>query len=299
MSNGQYRYVNGKRYTFAADGRWWHVLYSSGGDDYGAPVPTSVVMQHTAHHSAGMHTRHHGPSYHHASRLPGQSQRVPSGHVNPWSGERVDPRDGLADNPLAQALFHSTMGSHMFYYAPYQLAGFVAAPFAGAFFLTPFFPAAFLLLEMSHRRNPQGYRAANTVLHDFLFGTTDQTRLYLENSVATQSLMRSRGVQQMLNDIRNQHRSGLTHGGSNTGSWQAFRNIPYDLMYSPMGGQVGGDVATWAVQNGHYNIIIRNDAGARSFFFHGIDDLPNDWTGPFNTIHQTFVFTAPLEDARK
>ncbi len=143
MSYGPYRYVNGEKYVFGADGRWWRVTTSQGGDDYGVPVASSAVTPHAAHQGAGLHVHPHGHSNHHyASYPPRQSSRVPSARrVNPGgmaygrhpASAEDDPWQG---NNYARELFQG-QGGRYFVDADNSvkiLTEFYTAAYTAAFF---------------------------------------------------------------------------------------------------------------------------------------------------------------------
>ena len=201
----------------------------------------------------------------------------------------------MADRPMLQALFHSNAGLQHFYYAPYEVAAFVAAPFAAMFLVSPFFTLSAGAVLLSKHRNCKAFAAADVILHDFIYGTSTRQRFYYQNSVDTQSLMQSQGIHEALRQIRQQRRIGQTHGFGYTGSWQALAYIPHDLLYSPIGGQVGGDTWEWGLDSGRIQMHVHNDAGANSFFFHAVPNLPDGLNAPFNTVHQDFFFSVPDE----
>jgi hypothetical protein len=109
----------------------------------------------------------------------------------------------------------------------------------------------------------------------------------------TRDLFSSKGLQQQVNQqIKQGCASGKTSNSLNLESMDAFKNIPYDLFHSPVGGQVGGYQGDWKVSDGTAQITIVNYAGAYSFFYHAVDDRKGT-SGPFRTIKQTFVIKEP------
>ncbi len=149
------------------------------------------------------------------------------------------------------------------------------------------------LAALSRYRNPQAFDAAAVVLRDFLFGSAHRYRAYGPNSIDTQNLMRSEGIQQIVHRIAANCLPTRTSGNTGTGSWEALRYIPHDLMVSPIGGQVGGDLVHWHRREGILYLQIENIAGANSFFFHAVPDVPEGYNAPFNSIHQEYSMRLP------
>ena len=83
---------------------------------------------------------------------------------------------------------------------------------------------------------------------------------------------------------------------------------PLTLDWSDTSAQVGGFAGATATNNGNGTVTftIVNDAGAHSFFLHGVSNTPDEiWipfagrvTPPFRTIHQTISWTEPIRHSQ-
>jgi hypothetical protein len=129
---------------------------------------------------------------------------------------------------------------------------------------------------------------AADLLRDFLTGAGDSSRNYGDDSRQTRSLMGSRGFQQAFQKVQGACQSGRTSGRFAIGTFQAASNLPFDLLHSPTGAQVGGFAgATWNSRSSALSISIPNDVGANSFFYHVAPNSPFS-SGPFRKIKQRF-----------
>ena len=108
--------VSNPRVVRGDDGRYYAVVYTDKTGVYGDLLPENYHLAHSQRHThrAGKHL--HGRHHHGRATQPSQAyapaqvnHRRSSSHprINPWSGESISTNDGFADNPLAQALFHS------------------------------------------------------------------------------------------------------------------------------------------------------------------------------------------------
>ena len=137
--------------------------------------------------------------------------------------------------------------------------------------------------------------AAGLLLSDFVTGTPPAYRYYDMTTVETRSLMQSKGVQQLNQDIQAQCQRGKTSGRGNVGTMQAALNIPYDLANSPTGFQVGGYNSTWqTVGPGVVSVTITNPASLHSLAYHQAPSHEQSQFGRFGTIHQKFQFNEPM-----
>ncbi len=121
-------------------GRAWTVVYTDrDGSEYGALLPGTSSARHTPHH--GPKASHHNGSYGNGSQHKGRVSRPgpPASRYNPYSGERIAANDGMADNPLAQALFHSRAGGDQ-WQASYRFVRNATAGYAALAFMAFFAP---------------------------------------------------------------------------------------------------------------------------------------------------------------
>jgi hypothetical protein len=123
QNSGYSRYIQG-----ANGGVYGYLFTDSEGNEWGNLLSYRASLSHRHHagslHAAaghhlhhGSHLRHRGSHLHHlhtvaavTSSHAGHRRSIPGPQINPWTGEVVDPRDGMADNPGLQALFHSRAG---------------------------------------------------------------------------------------------------------------------------------------------------------------------------------------------
>lgn len=131
------------------------------------------------------------------------------------------------------------------------------------------------------------FMLAAGLLRDFVAGSSFTNRTYYSLAPESVDLQRSAGFRTTL---RNACSSGKSAGPFNVGTYQAAFNLPYDLVHSPTGAQVGGYVGTYSVQGNSISIRIHNEAGANSFFYHRVPNSPFS-RGPFRTINQDFSIT--------
>ena len=117
------------RYIYTRDGRVYGYLFTdSEGSQWGDLLPGRRPISHRHHtgslHAAAGHHLHHGFAHRHRGHHPhhlqtvaaatdslaGHRRAIPAPRINPYSGEVIDPNDGMADNLRLQALFHSSAG---------------------------------------------------------------------------------------------------------------------------------------------------------------------------------------------
>ena len=124
---------------------------------------------------------------------------------------------------------------------------------------------------------------------DFVTGRGETNRSYSNGDWITQDLMNSGGFRLAL---RNACRSGRSSGPFNVTTGEAAGNLSHDATYSPTGVQVGGYLGNYICKGNSMQISISNDAGAKSFFYHGAPNSPFA-SGPFRTINQQFDINVP------
>jgi RHS repeat-associated protein len=140
------------------------------------------------------------------------------------------------------------------------------------------------------------YGAAASLLSDFSTGGGDTVRNYDLSTIEGRNLLQSKGIQQLNQQIRAGCAAGVQSGSVSLSSGQAFSNIPYDALHSPVGGQVGGyggQGNTYQNNGDSTDINIRNVAGAHSFFYHAVPDRPDGSSGRARSIIQNFTLSEP------
>jgi hypothetical protein len=128
----------------------------------------------------------------------------------------------------------------------------------------------------------------------FLTGTGSKNRTYGPNSRQISDVRSSPGA----DAVRQKFIAGgcLDTSGIPYGTARAFLDTyrhPTSTAF-----QVGGfaNASVRNLGNGNIQISIPNDAGANSFFYHLVPNVP--WSdGPLRTIHQTFEWTEPAPAA--
>jgi len=131
---------------------------------------------------------------------------------------------------------------------------------------------------------------------DWLFGGGTDYRVYGSSSVETDEMRRSIAAAIMRNEFRQQGCRGLS--GLRYNSFQAYWDTlgnPFTADPFSTAAQVGGFAGASVVNNGNGTVTfnIKNVAGAHSFFYHGVPDVP--WNnGPMRNITQVFSWTEPL-----
>jgi hypothetical protein len=136
--------------------------------------------------------------------------------------------------------------------------------------------------------NPRAFWSTAGFLINFLTGTGPKRRYYGPADYRTESLMKSAGFQQNMQKIAGACRAGITSGDLELGTGQGGLNLPYDVLNSPVGAQVGGYAGgTWSASGNTVRITIPNEAGTRSFFYHAVPNSPFS-VGPMRTINQQF-----------
>jgi len=138
----------------------------------------------------------------------------------------------------------------------------------------------------------RSYWSTGGFLFNFVTGTGPRVRYYGPNDYRARDLMSSKGFQVVNQQIKQGCQAGKTHGTLNLSTWQGYKDIPYDIFHSPVGGEAGGYNGTWSASGGTSEITIVNYAGAYSFFYHAVNDRTGT-SGPFRTIKQTFVIKEP------
>jgi RHS repeat-associated protein len=138
------------------------------------------------------------------------------------------------------------------------------------------------------------FNAAASLLTDFELGTGDTVRNYDLSTVEGRNFLLSKGVQQLNARIKAGCAAGQQSGPVALDSFQAARNIRYDLAHSPTGGQVGGYGGGTYQNNGDStDITFQNVAGAHSLYYHEVPDRPSGSTGPNRSIIQNFTLSEP------
>ena len=138
----------------------------------------------------------------------------------------------------------------------------------------------------------QAYWSTTGFLANFITGTGRTNRYYGPMDYRARDLMSSGGFQAINQQINLACQAGKTGGNLNLSTPGAAQEIPYDILHSPVGGQVGGYNGSWAVNGNTATVTIVNNAGLNSFLYHIPPNAP--WTrGPGRTIHQTFVIKEP------
>ena len=131
---------------------------------------------------------------------------------------------------------------------------------------------------------------------DWLFGGGTDYRAYGSNSVEIDEMRNSIASAIMRNKFRQRGCRGLS--GLNYDSVQAYWNTlgnPFTADPFSTAAQVGGFAGASVVNNGNGTATfnIKNVAGAHSFFYHAVPDVP--WkNGPMRNITQVFSWTEPL-----
>jgi RHS repeat-associated protein len=138
----------------------------------------------------------------------------------------------------------------------------------------------------------QSYWSTAGFLFNFATGTGPRIRYYGPRDYRVLDLMSSKGFTVINQQIKRACQAGATGGKLDLGSWQAAKDIPYDVFHSPVGGEVGGYNGTWSIRAGTARIQIVNYAGTYSFFYHAVNDRTGI-SGPFRTIKQTFDIEEP------
>ncbi|WP_419804493.1 hypothetical protein [Terriglobus sp.] len=98
----------------------------------GSPSRSPHHRRHPGHHDLAIRNARA------AVAVPASPRPSPS-RFNRYSGERIDPKDGMADNPLAQALFHSQIGQGE-WQASYRLVRNTTVVYSSLVFLAVFGP---------------------------------------------------------------------------------------------------------------------------------------------------------------
>jgi hypothetical protein len=103
-------------------------------------------------------------------------------------------------------------------------------------------------------------------------------------------LIRPGGFQ---NTLRHACTSGKQGGPFNLATSAAAQQLLFDSQASPTGLQVGGyGGRRYSMTGTTMHVVVNNDAGANSFFYHLAPNSPLS-SGPFRTIHQQFDLTIP------
>jgi RHS repeat-associated protein len=153
-------------------------------------------------------------------------------------------------------------------------------------------PTRTLTLPQTNWQFFRSYWSTAGFLFNFLTGTGPRIRYYGPADYRTRDLMSSKGFQQINQQIKEGCLAGKSNDTLNLSSWDGYKNIPYDSVHSPVGGQVGGYNGSWHTVGDTTYVNIVNYAGAYSFFYHGVNDRTGT-KGPFRTIKQTFNIEEP------
>ncbi len=146
--------------------------------------------------------------------------------------------------------------------------------------------------------DPDGLTAETNAnfFFDWLFGGGANYRTYGPNSVEIDEMRNSIAAEIMRDQYRQKGCQGLA--GFSYGTFQAYWNTlgnPFTADPTSTAFQVGGFAGASVVNNGNGTATfnIKNVAGAHSFFYHAVPNVP--WNnGPMRNITQVFSWTEPL-----
>jgi hypothetical protein len=135
---------------------------------------------------------------------------------------------------------------------------------------------------------------------DWVLGGGERERSYDPNSIETQEMRNSIGVQNLRNEFRKGGCKSITRGeyGTYEAYWDYYVN-PFTADPSSTAFQVGGFSGASVINNGNGTVTftITNVAGTYSFFLHGVPDRKST-TGPMRSIIQNFQWTEPIVTAK-
>jgi RHS repeat-associated protein len=131
---------------------------------------------------------------------------------------------------------------------------------------------------------------------DWVFGSGAAFRFYDPNSIQTTE-MRTSEAAEMMRDLFNHNGCRDTlkiNYGTLRAYWDTATN-PSTADLSSTAFQVGGFAGASVVNNGNGTATfnVRNVAGAHSFFYHIVPDVPWD-NGPMRNVTQSFTWTEPI-----
>jgi len=146
--------------------------------------------------------------------------------------------------------------------------------------------------------DPDGLTADTNMkfLSDWVFGGGAAYRTYGPNTVQTDEMRNSTAAAMMRDKFQRKGCRNLT--GVSYNSFQAYWDTignPFTADPTSTAFQVGGFAGASVVNNGNgtATYTIRNVAGAHSFFYHTVPNVP--WSnGPMRNITQVFIWTEPV-----
>jgi hypothetical protein len=119
--------------------------------------------------------------------------------------------------------------------------------------------------------------------------------VYDENSPETMDMRNSPGVNKMRSDF---------YLGKDTSrmlydTFEAAKDtLLYPKQWASIALEVGGFARAKITDNGDGTVTfnVPNRAGAKSFFYHALPDLPRSWGNvPMHNVEQKFIWTEPIK----
>jgi hypothetical protein len=135
---------------------------------------------------------------------------------------------------------------------------------------------------------------------DWVSGGGETNRTYGPNTIETQEMKNSIGVNQLRERF---YKSGCkSTARGEYGTYEAYFDYymnPLTLDPKSTAFQVGGYAGARIINNGNGTVTftITNVAGTHSFFLHVVPDREST-TGPMRNINQTFQWTEPIDQSR-
>ena len=157
-----------------------------------------------------------------------------------------------------------------------------------------------LALARDYNNAPEGYGkgvARNaTFLGNWMAGTLPSTIVYDQNSPETMDMRSSPGAAQIRNDFI---KTGeVTRPKLGYGTFQAAKEtLPNPSQWAGTALEVGGFDGASITNNGDATatFIVKNRAGAKSFLYHLLPDMPTSWGNvPMHNVEQKFIWTEPI-----
>ena len=159
-----------------------------------------------------------------------------------------------------------------------------------------------LSLTRDYNNAPEGYRegvARNAAfLGNWMAGTMPAEIVYDPNSRETMDMRSSPGV----NRMRDSFYAGVSKPQMAYGTVEAAKEtLLYPKQWRSIALEVGGFAQASIVNNGDGTVTFKvpNRAGAKSFFYHLLPDLPTSWGNvPMHNVEQKFIWTEPIDQTR-
>ncbi len=150
-----------------------------------------------------------------------------------------------------------------------------------------------------NRKDPLGltWKSNWNFFWDWTLGQGSNSRFYGPNTVETQEMQNSIGIQNLRNEFRQGGCKSLGKGkyGTVEAYWDTTVN-PLTADLSSTAAQVGGFASASVINNnGTVTFTITNVAGTYSFFLHAVPNRTSN-TGSMRSITQTFQWTEPANN---